>query len=132
MSRKVLKRNTLAKRLTLSLFGIHSMYRLISKASSAYLSQDQETTQKIQSAWIGLGSIFAPLLERMANLVIKIVSYINVFWKALFGVDFLARAMSKSMSKANTSAKALHKTMRSLAGFDEINILKSKWSGREL
>ena len=118
-----------AKKFTLSLFGIHSMYRLISKASSAYLSQDQETTQKIQSAWIGLGSIFAPLLERIANLVIKIVSYINVFWRALFGVDFLARAMSKSMSKANTSAKALHKTMRSLAGFDEINILSQNGAG---
>ena len=118
-----------AKRFTLSLFGIHSMYRLVSRASSAYLSQDQETTQKIQSAWIGLGSILAPLLERIANLVIKIVSYINVFWKALFGVDFLARAMSKSMSKANTSAKALHKTMRSLAGFDEINILSQNGAG---
>ncbi len=118
-----------AKRFTLSLFGIHSIYRLVSRASSAYLSQDQETTQKIQSAWIGLGSILAPLLERIANLVIKIVSYINVFWKALFGVDFLARAMSKSMSKANTSAKALHKTMRSLAGFDEINILSQNGAG---
>lgn len=118
-----------AKRFTLSLFGIHSMYRLVSRASSAYLSQDQETTQKIQSAWIGLGSILAPLLERIATLVIKIVSYINVFWKALFGVDFLARAMSKSMSKANTSAKALHKTMRSLAGFDEINILSQNGAG---
>ncbi len=109
-----------AKRFTLSLFGIQSVYRMLSRASSSYLSQDEETSRKVQSAWIGLGSIFAPLLEKMANFVIKIVSYLNVFWKALFGVDFLAKAMAKSMDKANKSAKAMHKTMKSLGGMDEI------------
>ena len=47
-----------AKRFTLSLFGIHSVYRMLSRASSSYLAQDTETSSKIQSAWIGLGSIF--------------------------------------------------------------------------
>lgn len=114
------------KRFTLSLFGIHSIYRMLSRASSAYLSQDQETSNKIQAAWIGLGSIFAPLLETIANFVIKAVSYLNIFIKALTGVDFLARASAKSMNKTNASAKKLSKT---LAGFDEITNLDSESGG---
>jgi hypothetical protein len=115
-----------AKRFTLSLFGIQSVYRLLSRASSAYLAQDTETSSKIQSAWIGLGSVFAPLLEKIANFVIKAVKYINVFIKALTGTDFLANAMAKSMDKANKSAGKLSKT---LAGFDEITNLDDSASG---
>lgn len=111
-----------AKRFTLSLFGIHSIYRMLSRASSAYLAQDQETTNKIQAAWIGLGSVFAPLLQMIADFAIKAVSYFNIFIKALTGVDFLGNAMAKSMNKANKSAVKLSKT---LAGFDEITNLDS-------
>lgn len=115
-----------AKRFTLSLFGIHSIYRMLSRASSAYLAQDTETSNKIQAAWIGLGSIFAPLLQTIANFAIKAVKYINVFIKALTGTDFLANAMAKSMNKANKSAKGLSKT---LAGFDEITNLDTDSAG---
>lgn len=114
------------KRFTMSLFGLYSTYRILSKASSSYLAQDEETTQKIQSAWVGLGSVFAPLLEKIANFTIKAVSYINVFIKALTGTDFLANAMSKSMDKANKSAGKLSKT---LAGFDEITNLDDSAGG---
>ncbi len=118
-----------AKRFTLSLFGIQSVYRMLSRASSSYLAQDTETSQKIQSAWIGLGSIFAPLLQTIANFAIKAVSYINVFIKALTGTDFLANAMAKSMNKANKSAGALSKT---LAGFDEITNLDTSAGGASI
>lgn len=118
-----------AKRFTLSLFGIQSVYRMLSRASSSYLSQDQETSQKIRSAWIGLGSMFAPILEKIANFVIKAVKYINVFIKALTGVDFLARAMDKSMNKANKTAGKLSKT---LAGFDELTNLDDSSDGVDM
>lgn len=115
-----------AKRFTLSLFGIQSVYRMLSRASSAYLAQDTETSSKIQSAWIGLGSVFAPLLQTVANFVIKAVSYINVFIKALTGTDFLANAMAKSMNKAGKSAGKLSKI---LAGFDELTNLDDDAGG---
>ena len=47
---------------------LQSVYRMLSRASSAYLAQDEETSSKIQSAWIGLGSIW-PLLH--SNFTIK-------------------------------------------------------------
>ena len=115
-----------AKRFTMSLFGVHSVYRMLSRASSSYLAQDQETSQKIQSAWVGLGSIFAPLLQTIANFTIKAVKYINVFIKALTGTDFLANAMAKSMNKASKSAGKLSKT---LAGFDELTNLDDDAGG---
>lgn len=118
-----------AKRFALSLFGIQSGIRVVSRAMSAYSTIDQESANKTQAAWIGLGSMFAWLKDMIADFAIKAVSYINVFVKALTGVDFLAKAMSKSMNKASKSAGKLSKT---LAGFDELNNLDDSTSGAEV
>jgi hypothetical protein len=115
-----------AKRFTLSLFGIQSGIRMVSRAMSAYSSIDEESAKKTQAAWIGLGSMFSWLKDMIADFTIKAVSYINVFIKALTGTDFLANAMAKSMNKASKSAGKLSKV---LAGFDEITNLGDSASG---
>lgn len=108
------------KRFGLSLFSIRSIWALVSKASSAYLAQDTEKANELQSVWAGLGAMLAPILDGLTKILMKAVGYINIFIKALTGVDLLAKASAKSMDKAAKSAKGLNK---SLAGFDELNNL---------
>lgn len=110
------------KKFGLSLFGIRSIFSLISKASSAYLSQDTALANKLQSVWAGLGAMLAPIIEGIANILAKAVKYINIFIKALTGVDLLARATSKSLGSMAKNAKASNKA---LAGFDELTNLDS-------
>lgn len=109
------------KRLALSLFSIRTAYSLISKASSAYLSQDTELAEKLQSVWVGLGSFLAPVLEALSNGLLKLLGYLNEFVKALTGVDYIARANAKSLDKQAKSQKNLN---NQLLGFDEINKLQ--------
>ncbi len=97
------------KKFALSLFGIQSIYRLVSKASSAYLSQDTELAQKLQNVWIGLGSFLEPLLNAMSNALLKGLGYLNVFVKALTGVDYIARANAKALNKQTEAQKKLNK-----------------------
>lgn len=105
------------KRFGFALFGIHSIWRMVSRASSAYLQQDTETANRLQAVWVGLGAFLAPILEKISTLVIKAVKYLNVFIRALTGVDLLARAISKSMDKMSKTAG---KSSKTLAGFDEL------------
>ena len=123
------------KRFALALFSVRSAFSVISRASSAYLSQDQELSNKIQAAWIGLGAMFESVLSGMANGLLKLVGYINVFVKSLTGVDYLAKAMDKAKKKTDSSAKAIRKARKEakalkgdLAGFDEINNIADKES----
>lgn len=114
------------KRFGLALLSVRSIYSLVSRASSAYLSQDTDLANKLQSAWVGLGAMLAPVLEKIADIFLKAVKYINIFVKALTGVDFLAKATAKSMNKTTASAKGLNKA---LAGFDELTNLDTETSG---
>lgn len=105
------------KKFGLSLFGIHSIYRLVSRASSSYLSQDVELAEKLKSVWTGLGSFFAPVLETISNLLLKGLGYLNVFIKALTGIDYIAKANAKSLNKQAQAQKNLN---RQTYDFDEI------------
>lgn len=113
------------KRVGLALFSIRSAYTLVSRASSAYLSKDTELAEKLQSVWVGLGSFLAPLLEYLSNMLLKMVGYLNVFVKALTGIDFVAKANAKALNKQAKAQKNLNKQMLS---FDEINKLEDTTS----
>lgn len=108
------------KMFALSLFSISTVYSVLSRASSAYLSADTSLANKLQAVWVGLGAILEPVISRIVNVMLKAVKYINVFIKALTGVDLLAKATNKSLNGTTKSAKALSKT---LAGFDELTNL---------
>lgn len=98
------KMGNTVKRYALSLIGLRTTYALVSRASSAYLSQDTELAEKLRSVWVGLGSFLAPVLEFISNALLKALGYLNVFIKALTGIDFLARANAKAL-KAQASAQ---------------------------
>lgn len=98
------KMGNTVKRFAYSLVGLRSIYAVVSRASSAYLSQDTELAEKLRSVWVGLGSFLAPVLEMISNSLLKALGYLNVFIKALTGIDFLARANAKAL-KAQASAQ---------------------------
>ena len=111
------------KKFAMSLFSIRSIWSLISRASSSYISQDTALANKLQAVWVGLGSLLAPLIERIANAMLKLVGYINAFVRGLGFGDLLAKGISKSLGNAAKS------TSKMLAGFDEINNLNESNSG---
>ena len=114
------------KRFGLSLLGIRSIWAIASRASSAYLSQNTELSNRLQSAWAGLGALLSPIIEGLINLFAKAVKYVAIFFKALTGVDLLAKATAKSLNKTAGSAKGLNKA---LVGFDELTNLDTDAGG---
>lgn len=112
--------NKKIRTVALSLFSLRTMYALLSRASSAYLTQDVELATKLQSVWLGLGSFLQPVLEGLANTMLKGIGYINEFVKALTGIDYIARANAKALEK---QASAQGKVNKQLFSFDKINKL---------
>lgn len=96
------------RRFALSLISVGSVFALVSKASSTYLSQDTELAEKLKNVWVGLGSFLAPVIEYISDLLLKGLGYLNEFIKALTGVDFIARANAKALEKQAKAQKKLN------------------------
>ena len=109
------------KRFALSLFGIQSAFRAVSKAIHSYMQYDQELSKSIQTTWAGLGSFFAPILEYLTSAFRTLLAYVNQLVLALTGINFVARANAKALANTSKSIGGVGKALKSLGGFDEIN-----------
>ena len=96
------------KKVGLKMLGLASIYGIVSRASSAYLSKDQELADKLQSVWENLGAMLAPALEVISDVLSKAVGYLNAFIKALTGVDLIARANAKALKQQAKAQKELN------------------------
>lgn len=119
---------TSLKRFALSLFGIRSAFSLVRRATSTYLSQHEDTANKINAIWVALGNALAPIIEAIANMVLMFIGYLNVFLQALgFDVD-LTKGMNKSTKAINGTTKAMKELNRQRATFDEMDVAQKETS----
>lgn len=114
-----------------ALISIRGAMGIISKASSTYLSQNEQTAQKMQAMWIALGNAIGPVIEIIANGILKLIGYLNVFVKTLSGgkID-LTKGMNANAKAVGGTSQAMEKLNKQLASFDEMNTLNdNKTSG---
>ena len=111
-----------AGRFALALIGVRGIYGSIRKATSAWLAQNTEIQEKLNGAWYALGSLFAPAIEALVNMFVRLVSL----------VDALARALGfagVNMSKYGKAAGGAAKKQKALMSIDEINNIQDQNSG---
>lgn len=114
-----------AKKLAFGILSIRTAYTLLSRASSAYLATDTETTQKMQANWSGLGTILAPAIKFLVDLMRKAVIGVLHFMSVLTGIDFVAKANANAIKSQTDATKELAKAnQKATASFDEMNVLQ--------
>ena len=123
ISKALNKASKKTNKFVLSLFSIRTIWSLISKASSTYLSENETTTNKIAAAWSYLGNLIGPVIEKIVGWLQYGIAYLNVFVKALSGVDLLSKSIKNTIAKTN---KELKKTVSSM---DEVVNLDAKNNG---
>lgn len=114
-----------AKKLALGILSIRTAYTILSRASSSYLATDTETTQKMQANWVGLGTILAPAIKFLVDLMRKAVTGVLHFMSVLTGIDFIAKANANALKSQEKATNDLKKANDKLtASFDEMNVLQ--------
>lgn len=117
-------------RFGLMLFGIRSTYNVITRATNTYLQANQETAGKINSIWQALANLLGPIIEKIADWVVKLIGYLNVFVKTLSGgkID-LTKKMNKNTKSVKGTTKAMKNLNKQIEKFDEANVLDDNTSG---
>ena len=106
----------------LAVFGVRSAYLAIRQAMSTLSQYDETLGANIQYIKYALAMSIKPLIDWIVDAVYKLLQYVNYIAQAWFGINLFANASVKNFNKANGAAKKLQKT---LAGFDEMNVLNS-------
>lgn len=110
----------------LAIFSVRTAYTAVRQAMSTLSQYNEELADKIESIKLIAASALEPVVNRLVDLVYKLLSYINYLAKAWFKVDLFASANDKKLKSSVKSAKEIKKT---LAGFDEMNVLQDSNSG---
>lgn len=107
-------------RWALAVFSVRGAYSAVRRAMSTLTQYNETLANQLNTINLMFASALEPLITKIVNLIYKLMSYINYIAKAWFGIDLFASATEKAMSKSAKSAKDMRK---SLAGFDEMNVL---------
>lgn len=110
------------KKMGMAIIGVRSVYAGFRRVVSTALQDNVKLSNQFTAIWHVLGAAITPILQTIANWITKIIGYINVFIKAVTGVDLVAKAL-KAVDKNGKSAA------KTLAGFDELNNLDNNNSG---
>lgn len=110
------------KKMAFALLTIRGVWFAVRKAMTTYLSQNEELQNKLNAVFYGVGSLFAPLLETLLNVLGKILLVIDTVAKAIG----LAGINMKNFGKSTSSAS---KEVNKLLKIDEINNLNDSSGG---
>lgn len=105
----------------LAIFSIRSAYSLISRSVSTLSQYNDQIKTDIEYIGFAMATALQPVVEFLINLVYKLLKAINSISVAWFGVNLFANATADAMNKGVKSAEKMKK---SLAGFDEMNVLQ--------
>lgn len=112
----------------LALFGIRSAYNFIRNSVSTLSQYDEQMGVNIEYIRYLLASTLQPVIENLIQLAYKLLAYVNYIAKAWFGVNLFANASTEAFQKQNKalggSVKKAKELQKTLAGFDEMNILQ--------
>lgn len=106
-----------------ALFSLRGIYSVLSNSARSWLSSQnagaQQLSANIEYMKYAMGSMFAPVIEYVINLVYQLMKAIQSLAYAFTGVNIFAKATASSMKSASGSAK---QTSKSLSGIhSEIN-----------
>lgn len=107
-----------------ALFSIRGTYALLNSAANRWLSSSSAAAQQLSAnidyLKFAAGSALAPVIEYLVNLVYSLLKGIQKVAYALTGVNIFAKATASSMASTAKSAK---EAAKSLAPFDELNVI---------
>lgn len=120
---------TLAKNLSkysLALFGIRSAFYAVRNTSNEFLSSQDAVAKQLSTniAYLkfSIGSMFAPVIEYITNLIYKLLQAIQALVYIFAKVNIFAGKTAKSYaSMAGSAGKTTKEMQKQLQAFDELN-----------
>ena len=112
----------------LAFIGLRTGMALLRNSISMVSSQNDEIATKINTIKSAIANALTPVVEVVVNLFAKLLAYAGYILNKWFGIDIFAKSTASNTKKMKNNFgganKEATKLKRTLAGFDEMNILQ--------
>ena len=113
---------------TLALFGVRSAYMFVRQAASTLSNTNEKIGADIQYMRWALAQMLEKVVIRVIQWAYKLLQIINYLVYGITGINLFANASAKAFERQNKAmggtAKSAKQLQKTLAGFDEMNILQ--------
>lgn len=110
----------------LAIFSVRTAYGAISNAMSTLSQHDENLKADLEFIKYSVAVALKPVIEFIVNLAYKLLGIVRAIGLTLFNFDIFSEATAENFKKIQGNASKIKKT---LAGFDEMNVLNSASSG---
>ena len=111
----------------IAMFGIQSAYSAITQAMSIIGQYNEQVGADVEYIKFALASSLQPIVEWLINATYKLLILIQSLIYSIFKINIFSNATSKNFKKVqgslDDSKKSAKEIQKSLAGFDEMNVL---------
>ena len=104
----------------LAIFSVRSVYMFIRNSVSTLTQYNEQLATDLEYIQYSMAMMLEPIIRVIVQLMYGLIAGINIIAKQLFNIDLLSNATAENFNKARNNAGKLRKT---LAGFDEMNVL---------
>lgn len=122
-------------KMSLAIVGIRTGIYMVRNLISTVSQYNPQIKADIDYIKYVLANSFVPLIQKIISFVATLLGYVNAVMSAWFGINLFSNSSAKNFQKmqknASGTAKSLKEAQKSLAGFDEMNVLQDSNSSAD-
>lgn len=122
-------------KMSLAIFGISMGINMVRNLISTVSQYNPQVKADIDYIKYVLANSFVPLIQKIISFIATLLGYVNAVMSAWFGINLFSNSSAKNFQKmqknASSTAKSLKEAQKSLAGFDEMNVLQDNSSSAD-
>lgn len=108
-------------KIAMAVVGVRTAWAGVRKIMSLVQQYNPQISADLEYMKYAIAQIFLPIAQKLVSILYTILNYVNAIMTAWFGINLFSNSGVKNFQKMSKNAKEINK---SLAGFDEMNILQ--------
>lgn len=115
-------------KMAMAVAGVRTAWTGVRKIMSLVQQYNPQISADLEYMGYAIAQIFLPIAQKLVSILYTILNYVNAIMTAWFGINLFSNSGVKNFQKISKNAKEINK---SLAGFDEMNILQDNNSSSQ-
>ena len=119
-------------KMAMAVVGVRTAWNMVTRAVNLVKQYNPQVSADFEYMGYCIANIIAPAIQGLVKILFTVLSYVNAITTAWFGLNLFSNSSVQNFQKmrksASGTAKSAKEIQKSLAGFDEMNVIQDNKS----